>query len=94
MRLNQKSTVYEVTVKGLYMWLQSVSPQHSQFHTVQTCELGSPTLEWGCHETWYAPETWLVCFQLATTTNIGGKDLTVPGDRDKTLARWKQACDF
>ena len=34
------------------------------------------------------------CFQLDTTTDTGGDDLTVTEDGDKTLAKWKQACDF
>ena len=64
----------------------SVSPQHS-YHA---------NVEWGACEMWYAPKTWGVCFQLATTTDTGGEDLTAMGDGDKLLAtaRWKQVCDF
>ena len=42
----------------------------------------------------YAPEILLACIQLATTTDTGGDDFIATGDGDKTLARWKQACDF
>ena len=35
--------------------------------------LWAPTLEWGLGETWYASQTWLACFLLATTVT-GGED--------------------
>ena len=65
--------------KYKYLYFSQSLPN---IHTLQMCALGSTTLEWGRRELWYAPETWLTCFQLATTTNTRGDDLTATGDGD------------
>ena len=69
----------------------SVSSQHSNHADVWVGDFNH-----GVGVPWkvICSETWLACLQLSTTTVIGGDDLTGTGDRDRTLARWKQACDF